>query len=91
MAEAISTNLEPRPGARARKSGDPMKPEGAGSGHTAPAGNRKGAVTGSPEVIGNIAGPKSGQAMDNTQKSKFVAPVINGPMNDEPHISGIPK
>ncbi len=89
---AIETALEPRsPGTAGRKSGDPMTPEGAGSGHAAPAGKRTGAVTGSPEVIGNIAGPKSGQAMDNTQKSKFVAPVITRATPVDPNISGIPK
>ena len=89
---AISTNLEPDAKATTpRKSGDPMTPEGAGSGHAAPAGNRSGAVTGSPEVIGNIAGPKSGQPMDNTMKPKFVARVITRATPTDPNISGIPK
>ncbi len=89
---AISSNLEPRsPGTAGRKSGDPMTPEGAGSGHAAPAGNRKGAVTGSPEVIGGIAGPKSGQAMDNSMSPKFVARVITRATPTDPNISGIPK
>ena len=92
MAEAISSRLEPDAKATtARKSGDPMTPEGAGSGHAAPAGKRTGAITGHPEVIGNIAGPKSGQAMDNSMKPKFVARVITRATPTDPNISGIPK
>lgn len=86
---AISTNLEPRKGAAGRKSGDPMTPEGAKA-RMSP-GGRKGAITGAPLVPEGTSGPKTGNAMENAQKSKFVARVINGPMNDEPHISGIPK
>ena len=89
---AISTNLEPDAKATTpRKSGDPMTPEGAGSGHAAPAGKRTGAVTGHPEVIGNIAGPKSGAAMDNSMSPKFVARVITRATPKDPDIAGIPK
>ena len=86
----IETRLEPDAKATTpRKSGDPMTPEGAKA-RLSP-GGRKGAISGAPLVPEGTSARKSGKAMDNAQKSKFVARVINGPMNDEPHISGIPK
>ena len=74
---AINTNLEPRSDAKGRKSGDAMTPESA-SPRPGPAG-RKGVITGAP-LEPEAAKPRaSGNAMDNTQDSNVVAPVINGP------------
>jgi hypothetical protein len=86
---AIDSNLEPRKGAAARKTGDPMTPEGAKA-KLSPSG-RKGAITGAPLVPEGTKGKSSGSAMENTQKSNVVQPKIVGPMNDEPRISGIVK
>ena len=86
---AINKNLEQRERTAGRKSGDPMTPEGA-SARMSPKG-RTGAISGAPLVPEGTSGKSSGDAMDNTQKSNVVKPIVVGPMNDEPHISGIPK
>ena len=75
-----SRNQEPRPDARGRKSGDHLVPENANP-RPGP-GRRSGAISGAP-LEPEAASPRaSGSAMDNTQKSNVVAPVINGPSGD---------
>jgi len=91
MAEAISTNLEPRKGAAARKTGDPMTPEGAKA-RMSPSGPSGGAISrGAQLVPEGTTARKSGNAMDNTQKSNFVAPIITRATPKDPHVSGIVK
>ena len=75
---AINTNLEPRSDAKGRKSGDAMTPEGA-SPRPGPSGRRSGAISGAPLEPEATKPRASGNAMDNTQDSNVVAPVINGP------------
>jgi hypothetical protein len=89
MADHIETSLEPRKGAAARITGDPMTPENAKA-RLSPAG-RTGAIRGAPLVPENTTARKSGNAMDNSMKSNVVAPVITRATPKDPGVAGIPK
>lgn len=82
---AISTNLEPHKSAKARKTGDPMTPEGAKA-RMSPSG-KSGAISQGAQMVPEATkGKSSGDAMDNTQKSKFVDKIIVGPMDGDSQL-----